>query len=890
MRHLKQLLCVIIPVIIVSAAVSGDDQNATKDGPETDSRGNYYIADGRRIGLTVLRNRIGIALHDAVEIQAAREVIDDVEWELEAKARGGIVEVRTGHPREIHELEAFIRRVNERNAKLKSKRPMISAGLLVLSHGSTTPMLLTEEFVVQFREEVKAEDIAKLNTRYNVEVVRQSRFEKNRFLLRSTAASDLSYLEAPIRYHESGLVELAHPNFIRRKNPRQTIPNDPLFPAEWHHENTGQNGGTPDADIDTPLAWDITRGSADRVIAVIDFGFNAKHPDLIDNLWTNPQEIPDNGIDDDGNGYIDDVNGWNFEIDGHDLSGGSHGTNAAGCAGARGNNGIGVSGTCPRCSLMLIVLGLSDYDDADAFEYARHMGAEVVNCSWGYTDPSPIVVRAINRAARQGRKGRGCVIFFAMPDDNSDACGCPTDISSLDSVIAVSGCSNTDRFDNLGFGDCMDVLAPTRNTQESTGTLGITTTDSPNGYTDSFGDTSAAAPIAAGIAALVLEVAPSLTRLQIQRLMQDTCDKIEDSSGNYNIVTGFSAPEIGSPTHGYGRVNAFEAVRVVAATALGGRGGVDVLLRDNRLDWGNTEQPSSTYFESPRSFIPYWESPDIVVDAPPFQPAPTSSRQFDLFTDEQPLPNTTNRVYVRIRNRGPHPADSVTVKLHWALAGPTAPALPADFWTSFPADSADTSQWHPLEVREITHLHYCGTSISGGGRPDVAQIAAFNFTTPAEDPTQPSSGQYSLLCVADSSQDAVSKESLNSFSPDWIVPRDNNIALRNVITQPSAGVALLRIHFTVRNPVHQPLATMLAVKGPVGWTTTFLESEVADAFMMKPSEQRIVALHITAPKSHFGGEIRVEQLDCRNDPHRVIGGLTIRVRPAPRTARRDSAE
>jgi subtilisin family serine protease len=106
-------------------------------------------------------------------------------------------------------------------------------------------------------------------------------------------------------------------------------------------------GGTVDADVDTSLAWDITQGSADIVIAVIDDGFDMSHPDLAPNLWVNTGEVPSNGVDDDGNGFIDDINGFDFKMnDGNPAANNVdyHGTHTAGVAAALGNNALGVTG------------------------------------------------------------------------------------------------------------------------------------------------------------------------------------------------------------------------------------------------------------------------------------------------------------------------------------------------------------------------------------------------------------------------------------------------------------------------------------------------------------------------------------------------------------------
>ncbi len=130
------------------------------------------------------------------------------------------------------------------------------------------------------------------------------------------------------RYEANPNVEYAEPDFILR--PSQTTANDTRYPELYGLNNTGQTGGTPDADIDAPQTWETTTGDAGTVVAVIDTGMDISHPDLEDNIWTNPGETgtdkegkdkATNGIDDgpdldgdgkEGNGYVDDVNGWDF--------------------------------------------------------------------------------------------------------------------------------------------------------------------------------------------------------------------------------------------------------------------------------------------------------------------------------------------------------------------------------------------------------------------------------------------------------------------------------------------------------------------------------------------------------------------------------------------------
>ncbi|MGL4599426.1 MAG: S8 family serine peptidase, partial [Bacteroidia bacterium] len=140
-------------------------------------------------------------------------------------------------------------------------------------------------------------------------------------------------------------VKLAQSNHLVSE--RVTIPDDANFSTMWGLNNTGQNGGTPDADIDAPEAWDITTGGLTSqgdtiVVAVVDGGFSLGHQDL--NFWKNWADDPTNNIDDDNNGYLNDRNGWNAYNNNGNIGSDSHGTHVSGTVGARGNNSIGVVG------------------------------------------------------------------------------------------------------------------------------------------------------------------------------------------------------------------------------------------------------------------------------------------------------------------------------------------------------------------------------------------------------------------------------------------------------------------------------------------------------------------------------------------------------------------
>jgi serine protease len=134
-------------------------------------------------------------------------------------------------------------------------------------------------------------------------------------------------------------------------------PNDTYFFRQWHHLNTGSEGGLPGVDFDSDLAWDLNTGGMTElgdtiVLCVIDDGLDIAHYDIKGNLWRNYSEIPDNKLDDDQNGYVDDYYGWNSYKDGGIFDPGFHGTPVCGIAAATGNNNLGVCGINWKVKLM----------------------------------------------------------------------------------------------------------------------------------------------------------------------------------------------------------------------------------------------------------------------------------------------------------------------------------------------------------------------------------------------------------------------------------------------------------------------------------------------------------------------------------------------------------
>jgi len=246
----------------------------------------------------------------------------------------------------------------------------------------------------------------------------------------------ISLGEAARRFGSVPEVEYAEPNIIFRT---QAVPNDPFYVGrqQWYYDL-----------IDAPKAWDVEKGEPAIVIAVLDTGLDVTHPDLKDNLWTNPAEIAGNGVDDDGNGCVDDVHGCSFAETNIACSGAQagpnaniaddngHGTFVAGVAAARGNNSTGVTGMAPNATIMPVkVLDCEGAGSALAATqgilYAAKSGAKVINMSFG-ADEDSLTLRA---AIAEAHDRYGVVIVAAAGNSGEASVAFP---ARDETVIAVS--------------------------------------------------------------------------------------------------------------------------------------------------------------------------------------------------------------------------------------------------------------------------------------------------------------------------------------------------------------------------------------------------------------------------------------------------------------------
>ncbi|MEM9220463.1 MAG: S8 family serine peptidase [Cyanobacteria bacterium P01_F01_bin.150] len=325
----------------------------------------------------------------------------------------------------------------------------------------------------------------------------------------------------------------------------QGIPDDPGFNQLWGLSNTGQSGGSVDADIDAPEAWslaDDTAIDANVVVGVIDTGVDYSHPDLVSNMWTNPGETPGDGIDNDGNGYIDDYYGYDFvNDDGDPFDENGHGTHVAGTIAASSNNGLGVVGVAPNAQIMALkfldAYGSGTLFDAiQAIDYAVAMGADLTNNSWG----GDVFSQALNDAIATAEKAEQ--LFVAAAGNNyghNDTFPIYPASYDLDNIIAVAATDNTDQlsfFSNHG-ATSVDLAAPGS---------AIHSTFPGEKYATLSG-TSMAAPHVSGAAALLLAIDPSLTPGQIKSLLLETSDPLDAlknitaSDGRLNVANAVGA-------------------------------------------------------------------------------------------------------------------------------------------------------------------------------------------------------------------------------------------------------------------------------------------------------------------------------------------------------------
>ena len=355
-------------------------------------------------------------------------------------------------------------------------------------------------------------------------------------------------------YRLTDLFEYVEPNFVGHGHGySQTTPNDTFFNRQWSHYNDGTfslSNSTVDADIDSELAWDITQGNSNLIIAILDSGLKLDHPEFAGRIWTNPSEVQD-GSDTDSNGFIDDINGgWDFvNNDNNPTDDHGHGTNVAGIAVASGNNSNGYAGVNWNSKIMVCKI-LDDNNSglyswwADAIYYAVDNGASVINLSAGGNGSSTLLENAINYAYNNNvvivvsTGNQNSVIKYPARYTNAFAVGSTDSDDTRSAPFFWSSTSGSN------FGPELDFVAP------GNYIYGLSYSSNTN-FNTYWGGTSQAAPHVAGLVSLLLSVDSNLTVDQIRTILEESS---EDQVGDSDDTIGWDQ------YYGHGRINAYNAL------------------------------------------------------------------------------------------------------------------------------------------------------------------------------------------------------------------------------------------------------------------------------------------------------------------------------------------
>jgi len=460
-------------------------------------------------------------------------------------------------------------------------KPEVDKGIILGKVQGKVITGLAELDSLNFKFKVKKQE--KLFKEFKTTALKSDKLSST-YILEVPAETDLKRMK--VEYEKRPEVEYVELDY---KLELFETPNDPLFPHQWFLNNIGteQNHGqgyygidrevghtlvmkfgVEDADIDAKEAFQRDDEITIPLVGIIDTGVDVDHEDLKDNIWTNPGEIPDNGIDDDHNGFVDDFHGWDFsgdsaviqeDNDPTDTYG--HGTHCAGIVAAVRNNGIGVSGINTPCKIMAIKFfpNASMSLGARSIIYAADMGCDVINMSWGTPYPSKLIEDALDYAIY-----RGVLPIAAAGNDSTEQYNYP---AACKNVLTVGASNSHDEVIYFStYGDHIEVVAPGRDI------LSLRADDTDMYAEDGFPNshivdekyyladgTSMASPCAVGVAAYILTASPGVSNQRIIEIIEQSADDIIYPYGGDSLYS--PGKDIYS---GYGRVNLNSALQLLS--------------------------------------------------------------------------------------------------------------------------------------------------------------------------------------------------------------------------------------------------------------------------------------------------------------------------------------
>ncbi len=393
---------------------------------------------------------------------------------------------------------------------------------------------------------------------FGLRVIAKISYAENTYIVEAISGDLLAGLDAANAIFESGQAEFATPLILRQQTPR-LVPNDTYFPNQWHLQNTAQSfGGVAGNDVNIVNAWNSVTGAGVN-IAITDSGVQWFHQDLAANARTD--------IDLDINGGDNDPTPQSS----------SHGTSCAGIAAAVGQNSLGVTGAAFDAGIVgirLIEAPTSDQDEADALGYraSETTPADYIHVnsnSWGPADTGtvletfgPLTAAALLDGVTNGRGGKGTLYVWAAGNGRQSADNVNYDgyaSSRYTIAVGATGANGTVSYYSEP-GASMLVNTPSSYTGAGT----VTTTFMNGGalgqnYTTSFGGTSSAAPLAAGVIALLLEANPNLGWRDVQHILVESAAKNDPSNSAWQTN---GAGRLFNANYGFGRINATAAVNL----------------------------------------------------------------------------------------------------------------------------------------------------------------------------------------------------------------------------------------------------------------------------------------------------------------------------------------